>query len=67
MLEAAIGSMPDVEGEFATDYAWSNIAEVQGRLGAGEGANNTASRIERFNMRARKLWKLSELSANVGR
>ena len=26
MLEAAIGSMLDVEGEFATDYAWSNIA-----------------------------------------
>ena len=67
MLEAAIGSMPDVEGEFATDYAWSNIAEVQGRLGAGEEANNTASRIERRDMRARKLWKLSELSANVGR
>ena len=45
MLEAALSSMPDVEGEFATDYAWSNIAEVQGRLGAREDAKNTALRI----------------------
>ena len=67
MLEAALSSMPDVEGEFATDYAWSNIAEVQGRLGAREDAKNTALRIESRDMRARTLWKLSELSANVGR
>jgi len=67
MLQAALEYMPDVEGEFATDYAWSNIAEVQGRLGSREDAKNTALRIESRDMRARTLWKLSELSASVGR
>ena len=38
-----------------------------GRLGAREEAKNIDLRMEGLDMRARTLWKLSELSANVGR
>ena len=37
-LEAALGNMPHFEGEFATEYARTNIAKLQGEIRCPRGS-----------------------------
>lgn len=66
-LDVAFDHLPKINGEFATDFAWSCVAEIYGLMGDQRRAEGAVSHIEGADQKARTLWRLWSDSVRANR